>query len=560
MHRPEGIFVVAWDGDREKTRALVRMMYPHGKIIVVEKRELRQSSLSQLIKRLRGFRGQAVVYCFRSLQEVIAPLALAWTGIFHRCRETVLVDEAGNQRVYRRWGWIKLLPTTLFALLCDAFSLVRSSAILRSDGKRYPLANSNSEPQIAYLFPHPTLRLDVGGAMSHVRGFLGGLKQAGVCCEIYTGRSLGDQGFPEQVVSLQRRPFFFWEARALGYNWRFLAAVNKALRGPRKPTVLYQRHSRFTVAGALLSRRLKVPLILEYNGSEVWVSRNWDPSGFGSWLRSCEEYSLRCAALITVVSESLKRELMQRGLAEEKILVNPNGVDTVKFQPGCGGAEVRRELGIAADDVVACFVGTFSYWHGVPILQEAADRLLRSAEQTPQLRKLRFLFIGEGPLRDEAAERLKLWVDRGKVIFTGSVPHARIAAYLDGSDILLSPHVPFSDGTEFFGSPTKLFEYMAMGKAIVASNLGQIGQVLSPRTGWLIQPGSADELIAAIAHLAEHPELRAQMGREARETAIRCHTWRRNILNLLERINTVPGRIEASHDFVTTQVDSFEAK
>ena len=68
----------------------------------------------------------------------------------------------------------------------------------------------------------------------------------------------------------------------------------------------------FSIAGALLSRRLKVPLILEYNGSEVWMADHWDPNPLRGWIRLCEEVTLRCAARIIVVSELLREDLVKR--------------------------------------------------------------------------------------------------------------------------------------------------------------------------------------------------------------------------------------------------------
>ena len=69
--------------------------------------------------------------------------------------------------------------------------------------------------------------------------------------------------------------------------------------------------------------------------------------------------------------------------------------------------------------------------------------------------------------------------------------------------------MPLEDGSEFFGSPTKLFEYMAMGKGIVASRLGQIGDVLSDEeTALLIEPGNARQLADAILRLSDSRELR----------------------------------------------------
>src|SRR2546425_9815119 len=92
-------------------------------------------------------------------------------------------------------------------------------------------------------------------------------------------------------------------------------------------------------------------------------------------------------------------------------------------------------------------------------------------------------------------------------------------------------------GRRFFGSPTKLFEYMAMGKAIVASNLDQLAQVLQHnRTAWLVEPGNTKELTSAITLLAEDPELRERLGRAARATAVEKHSWGQNAQRVLGRI------------------------
>jgi glycosyltransferase involved in cell wall biosynthesis len=129
-----------------------------------------------------------------------------------------------------------------------------------------------------------------------------------------------------------------------------------------------------------------------------------------------------------------------------------------------------------------------------------------------------------------AAER-----ERGKVIFTGAVAHERVPSLLDACDILVAPHVPLVDGSDFFGSPTKIFEYMAMGKAIVASRLGQIGEVLSDgETALLVAPGNTDEIVDAIARLVDSSELRARIGSRAREVAVKNHTWAQNAQRVLD--------------------------
>jgi glycosyltransferase involved in cell wall biosynthesis len=126
---------------------------------------------------------------------------------------------------------------------------------------------------------------------------------------------------------------------------------------------------------------------------------------------------------------------------------------------------------------------------------------------------------------------------------------------LAASDVLLSPHVPNPDGTPFFGSPTKLFEYMAMGKPIVASDLDQIGWVLrgwrpgepppppsAPRASGaaiLIEPGSVEELVRGIQQAVKLPKSdRDALGGEARRLALQSFTWDKNVAAVLERLRT----------------------
>jgi glycosyltransferase involved in cell wall biosynthesis len=113
---------------------------------------------------------------------------------------------------------------------------------------------------------------------------------------------------------------------------------------------------------------------------------------------------------------------------------------------------------------------------------------------------------------------------------------------LDACDILVAPHVRLADGSEFFGSPTKIFEYMAMGKGIVASRLGQIGEVLvDEETSLLVEPGNVGELGNAIVRLIESETLRKRLGARAREVAAREHTWTHNARRVLDAYQNLTG-------------------
>jgi glycosyltransferase involved in cell wall biosynthesis len=193
-----------------------------------------------------------------------------------------------------------------------------------------------------------------------------------------------------------------------------------------------------------------------------------------------------------------------------------------------GGANVRQQLGIEPDETLVGFIGTFGPWHGVLVLAHAIALI-------PSDARIRFLLVGAGSLRDEAAAIIREGGAGERVIFTGVVEHERVPSMLDACDILVSPHIPLEDGSEFFGSPTKLFEYMAMGKAIVASRLGQIGDVLADEeTALLVEPGDARALSDAILRLARSMELRVRLGSAARREAMAHHTWAHNAARVMD--------------------------
>lgn len=530
--------LLVWSGNARMARQFAMERYPGSPVTELSKRDLRESGWKGQLRYMLHLRGKALMMYCESLEDLQAPRLLSCVHFLHRCQETFIVDSSRRQTAYRSMTALLALPGTVLGLATDAVVfaiswLVLRLALLCRPSPQPSRGKSETRLKIAYLYPYPLDRSMVGGAMSHVRGLLSGLNKV-AAVEVFSGRALALEEVPVHIVPSRRRFFVFWESLMLLYNLRFAFSVWHSVRKD-PPAAIYQRHRRFMVAGALLSKLLRVPLILEFNSSERWTADHWDPSRFRSWLGLCEDLSLAVAARIVVVSEPLRQQLLAASIPDERILVNPNGVDPELFKPGSGGKQVRVQLGLTPEEIAVGFVGTFSYWHGVEVLKNAILRLRHSGAPV----RFRFLLIGDGPLRAEMREGLGDAEADGSVIFTGPIPHQQVVSYLDACDILVSPHLPMPDGEAFFGSPTKLFEYMAMGKAIVASNLDQLAQVLqNDRSALLVQPGEPDELASAIANLASDPDLRARLGANARMAAVQQHTWVRNASRVVASIQS----------------------
>ena len=122
-------------------------------------------------------------------------------------------------------------------------------------------------------------------------------------------------------------------------------------------------------------------------------------------------------------------------------------------------------------------------------------------------------------------------------VLTGLIPQEQGAKFLSACDILINATVPNPDGSEFFGSPTKLFEYMAMGKAIICSNMAQMSEILAHgKTAYMVEPGSIDELATAMKELVDDGELRQRLGDSARDEVIQKYTWDKHVDKILKAV------------------------
>lgn len=380
-----------------------------------------------------------------------------------------------------------------------------------------------------------------GGSVGHIAGVLNNLERF-TARPIFVTHDRVATVRPEvetHVVAPAPQLCGYEEVPAVHFNGRLAREAERALTG-RPVSFVYQRCGLFTYAGLELSGRLAAPFVLEYNGSEVWAARHWGrPLHHEALARKIETVLLEKAALVTVVSRPLRDELVRRGIAEERILVNPNGVDPERYSPAVDGGDVRKRYGLEGRQVVG-FIGTFGRWHGAEVLAEAFARLL---SRRPESREgARLLMIGDGLTRSRVEATVARHDIRDQVVLTGLVPQAQGPAHLAACDVLVSPQVRNPDGTPFFGSPTKIFEYMAMARGIVASNLDQIGEVLQhEQTALLVEPGDVDALASAIERLIADVPLARRLGEAARHAAVARHTWAEHTRRIVEALQGRSG-------------------
>src|SRR5262249_27136668 len=312
-----------------------------------------------------------------------------------------------------------------------------------------------------------------------------------------------------------------------------------------RPAYIYERLALGSYVGAALSCELKIPYIVEYNGSEISMRRSFDKGGYiyENVYLLAEEFAFSQATFISVVSDEVRKTLVARGIPESKILVNPNGADLDAYRPGTASEkrEIRHSVGLPEGACVVGFSGTFGGWHGVDVLAAAIPRICEANANVV------FLLIGDGNFKhqvDAAVEAHKLG---SRVISVGRVPQADGARLLKACDIYVSPHSSHMVDSRFFGSPTKAFEYMAMGGGIVASDLEQIGQVLSPaltpgeasaglavcdERAVLCAPGAVAQFVEGVLALVEQPALARSLGQNARLAAEAHYSWTRHVANL----------------------------
>jgi glycosyltransferase involved in cell wall biosynthesis len=318
-----------------------------------------------------------------------------------------------------------------------------------------------------------------------------------------------------------RLPRWVYELLELGYS---LLAYGRLMRAARsfRPDLIYERYNLYLLAGLMLKKRLALPLLLEVNAPLADERERFGGLALPRLARWAEGLVWRGADMVLPVTRVLGDIVAERGVPAERLCVLPNGINEAHFAAAPSPAQAKRALGWD-DALVLGFTGFVRDWHGM-------DRVIRWMASPAAPAHSRLLLVGDGPARPEleALARELSVVDR--VRFTGVVSRDEVPGHVAAFDIALQPAVVR------YASPLKLFEYLALAKAIVAPRQPNIEEVLEDeRNALLFDPVTPGELERQLARLATDEALRRQLGEGARSTIGRLNlTWQGNASRVVQ--------------------------
>lgn len=484
---------------------------------------------------------------FRELEELIdlmPPESLArvgdglWELIWNRARS---------------FGWTSLAATAISQIEGTVDEAVRAQRVAEAADEQALLASpwhpptttgptepASLDPRSVVSVLGQSLPLRSGGYATRSHGILTGLAARGWDMTAVTRRgfpfdmwwSEDDARVPAPVDVVDGIPYH----RLLDEGVRHYPRaplppyVDECAKGVaeiarRKQASLIHASSLYDVgmAGLVAARELSVPFVYEMRGLKQLLEAARQPlfveSPRHTYLDQLEGTVARNADALLVITEALGRKMVQMGVDPDRITVVPNGVDASRFTPRPRNDDLARELGLSGKTVIG-YVGGLVHYEGLELLVEAATQM-RTRRQD-----FHVLVVGDGA-HQRALHEFVDENDAGDLVtFTGRVSHDEVEEYLSLVDIAPFPRRPLPV-CELI-SPIKPFEAMAMRKAVVASDVAALAEIVQDGvTGRLFAKGDASDLARVLEELIDSPTERERLGDAAREWVVAERDWHR---------------------------------
>ncbi|OQA39080.1 MAG: D-inositol 3-phosphate glycosyltransferase [Parcubacteria group bacterium ADurb.Bin316] len=227
---------------------------------------------------------------------------------------------------------------------------------------------------------------------------------------------------------------------------------------------------------------------------------------------------------IIVISDNLKKFLVEKGADERKIFVARDGVDLKQFIIKESSEECRLKLNLPQDKKIVLYTGHLYKWKGVDILAEAAQYLDNN-----------FLVLFVGGLEQDIKRFKEKYSVNNNINFIGWKTYDLMPYYMKAADVLVLPNSAEEEISRLYTSPMKLFEYMASGRPIVASDLPSIREILNERNAVLVESDQPSKLASGIKKVIEDPNLAMKISQQALSDVAQ-YSWKNRAENILHSI------------------------
>lgn len=385
--------------------------------------------------------------------------------------------------------------------------------------------------KILYYSPHPALGLnDQAGYGTHMREMIHAFQQLGhEVLPVIMGGTEPTAATPAASaggVKKALKPFVphgLWETAKDVSLLRFDRYAQQQLEAQIaafKPDMIYERANYLQLSGVNAAQKWGIKHVLEVNSPYVEERQTLQGK---SWLMNkavkAEQMQVEKSNLVCCVSSALEEYLKKRSKSKYNFIVTPNAINENTYKNY--KKDDIENLDKENNDVVFGFVGSFFAWHGIDLMILAFKGLVN------QYPNIRLLIVGDGAIR---ADLEQLAQDCPGVTFTGQVPHGQVFSYIDMMDVAIMAN------SNWYGSPVKIFEYGAMGKAIIAPDNIPVKDVMVPDIdGILVQP-NVESLRSAMEFYIKNPDRRAQMAVHFQQKVLTQHTWQQTAQQILDRV------------------------
>jgi glycosyltransferase involved in cell wall biosynthesis len=386
---------------------------------------------------------------------------------------------------------------------------------------------------VLYLACEPRIELSAAtGDVTHIVKAIKGLESKGHSVHrLIAGERSEERKAKSTFRALKTRlpspvSVMLRDVYALFHDRRFLKHCYSMCRD-KSFDFIYERSTAYHRTGQKLSKMYRIPHILEVNSPlEELLTLYGCARALIPVASHIERSTAREAHAVVVGSAGMRQYLIDRGVRPGNIFTIYPTADDHFFIPARRRAEIRQRFDLDGKMVVG-FIGSMAPYQRVDLLLQAAVEVRRTSTA------VHFFIVGDGPCMSE----LKRFVtDNGlekSVSFTGRVPYNEIPEYSGAMDVCVIPHATW------YGSPTKLFEYAASGKPVIAPRVEPIQEIIRDgQNGLLAEVGDVNDLATKILLLGENPRLSERLGGRLRQEILQNHTWDRNTDKLIEIFET----------------------